>query len=102
MKFEGKQIAFGLNHVFYTFKNTIFELKTLALEGANIIPIMEEKTLKIAKNHNEAINFIEEIEKSTNNKIIISEEEVENIEMDAIIAAPFCRKSYCKTCIFYI
>lgn len=98
MKLEGKKIAFGLTSTFYAFKNTIKEMKNIILEGGKIIPIMPIDTYT----DNRCINFANNIEDFSKRKIILSEEEADSEEADILVIAPCSRKSYCKTCIFYI
>ena len=62
---------------------------------------MLQDTYNNAFRHRNLSDYIQDIEKISNKKIIFREEEAENIEVDVIIAAPFCRKSYCKTEQFY-
>ncbi len=96
MNLEGKTIAFGLNNVFYAFKNTIEEIRKIIKSGANVIPIMQ-----IEKEDKYKI-LIEEIEKITGKKIVSTEDEVEKIEADILVISPCSRKYYIKTCNSYI
>lgn len=98
MKLKDKQIAFGLTSCFYTFKNTIAEMKNIALEGGKIIPIMQNDTYTTDSKYGKALDFTRQIEKIANRKIIISKEEVEKIKMDITVIAPCSRNPYSKAC----
>lgn len=102
MKLRDKKIAFGLTSCFYTFKNTIAEMKNITLEGGKIIPIMQEDTYNTDSKYGKALDFTKQIEKLSNKKIITSKEELEKIKMDITVIAPCSRNPHCKTCKFYI
>ena len=70
--------------------------------GGEVIPIMLEDTYNNAFKHRNLSNYIKELEEISNRKIIFKEEEAERIDVDVIVAAPFSRKSYCKTKHIYI
>lgn len=88
MKLKDKKIAFGLTSTFYAFPNTIVEIKNIIHEGGEVIPIMPIETYYADK---KSENFIKDIEKITNKKIIIDEVEAEKIEADIIVIAPCSR-----------
>lgn len=102
MKLEGKKIAFGLTNVFYAFKDTIAEIRNIKRSGGEIIPIMLSDTYNGISKYGKLAEFAEEIEKISNRKIVYTEEEAEKIDVDIIVSAPFCRKSYCKTLCIYL
>lgn len=102
MKLKDKKIAFGLTNVYYAFPNTIREIKNIIFEGGEVIPIMPIDTYKADNQYYDVSSFIKDIETITNKKIIISDIEAEKVEADIIVIAPCSRKSYRKTCIFYI
>ena len=99
MNLQGKRIAFGLTDVFYTFKNTIIEMKNIIDIGGEILPIMSIDTYSF---DNKYKNFEDEIEDISCKKIIKGVEEVEKIEADILIIVPCSRKYYLKTCNKYI
>lgn len=91
MKLKGRKIAFGLTDCFYAFKNTIAEMRDIALEGGKIIPIMPLDTYNTNSKFYKSTDFIKEIESISNRKIIINEEETERVEADIMIIAPCSR-----------
>lgn len=94
MNLKDKKIAFGLTDVFYTFSNTILEMKKITENGGKLIPIIQ-------KNEKYA-DFIKEIQEISNRIIIDSYEEAERIEADILVIAPCSRKCYFKACVFNI
>lgn len=57
---------------------------------------MLQDTYSDAFKHRNLSDYIKEIENLSNRKIIFKEEEAEKIDVDIIVAAPFCRKPYSK------
>ena len=94
MKLTGKKIAFGLTDVFYTFNNTIIEMQNIIKEGGEVIPIMPIDTYKTDSKYYKSCDFIKDIEKIANRRIINSREEAENVEADVLVIAPCSRRSY--------
>ena len=92
MNLKGKNIGFCLTGSFCTLKNTILQMKELVKEEANVLPIMSFNTYKIDSKFGKAIDFIKEIEKITQNKIINTIEDAEPIGpkkmTDIMIIAP--------------
>ena len=91
MKIEGKRIAFGLTSTFYAFRNTINEMKNIATQGGEIIPIMPIDTYKTDSKYYKSIDFIKDIENITKKKIILMDEEADREEADILVIAPCCR-----------
>ncbi len=85
-------IGFAMTGSFCTFKKVIPEIKELVSRGANVIPIMSENAQRFDTRFGKAKDFIQEIEKITNNKIINSIDTAEPIGpkkmLDVIIVAP--------------
>lgn len=92
MKLKKKMIAFGLTNVFYTFRDTMSEMKTITLEGGNIIPIMSFNTYDGSCRYGKISDFSNKIENITKKKIIYSVEEAEKVEADIMVIAPCSRK----------
>lgn len=92
MNLKNKNIGFCLTGSFCTFKNTILQMKELVKEEVNLIPIMSYNAYKTDTKFGNAKNFIEDIERITNNKIINTIEEAEPIGpknmTDIMIIAP--------------
>lgn len=92
MNLKDKNIGFCLTGSFCTFKNTILQMKELVKEKANVIPIMSYKAYKSDTKFGKAKDFIEEIEKITNNSIIHKIKDAEPIGpknmTDIMIIAP--------------
>ena len=92
MNLKNKNIGFCLTGSFCTFKNTILQMKELVKEEVNLIPIMSYNAYKTDTKFGNAKNFIEEIERITNNKIINTIEEAEPFGpknmTDVLIIAP--------------
>ena len=92
MNLKGKNIGFCLTGSFCTFKNTILQMKELAKEEANILPIMSFNAYNINSKFGKAEDFINEIEEITQNKIIHTIEDAEPIGpkkmTDIMIIAP--------------
>lgn len=93
-------IGFALTGSFYTFENTIFQIKKIVEEGANVIPIMSFNSYNINSKVSKAVNFKEQIESITKNKIINTIEEAEPIGpkqmTDIMVIAPCSRQYNCK------
>ena len=70
LNLKDKNIIFCLTGSFCTFKSTIFQMKELVKEHANIIPIMSYRAYNYNTKYGKAKEFIEEIEKLTNREII--------------------------------
>ena len=70
MKLKDKNVGFIFTGSFCMFKTTIEQLKNIKREGANIIPIMSYNAYKLDSKFGKAKDFIDEIEKITENKII--------------------------------
>ncbi len=102
MKLEGKKIGFVMTGSFCTFKKTIEQLKKIVKEKAEVIPIMSYNAYNMDTKFGKANDFIEEIEKITQNKIIHSINDAEPIGpkhmTDIMLIAPATRKYYGKTC----
>lgn len=92
MKLKDKNIGFCFTGSFCTFKNTIFQLKELVKEKANIKPIMSYNAYKTDSKFGKAKDFIKEIEELTGNKIIHTIKDAEPIGpknmTDIMIIAP--------------
>ena len=92
MILKNKNIGFCLTGSFCTFKNTILQMKELVKEEANILPIMSYNAYKLNSKFGKSKEFIEEIEKITNNKIVHTIEDAEPIGpkhlTDIMIIAP--------------
>lgn len=102
MKLENKRIGFCLTGSFCTFKNTITQIKEIVKQGAKVVPIMSYNAFNLDTKFGTARDFIEEIERITESKIINTIQEAEPIGpkklTDIMIIAPCSRKYYCKTC----
>lgn len=102
MKLEGKKIGFVMTGSFCTFKKTIEQLKKIVKEKAEVLPIMSYNAYNMDTKFGKANDFIEEIEKITQNKIIHSINDAEPIGpkhmTDIMLIAPATRKYNGKTC----
>jgi len=89
MVLQNKKIAFGITSAFYAMERTIPQIKSLILEGAEIIPIMSFNSYNIKT---KSQNTILEIEKITGQKIVHTIEEAEpighKIETDIMAIIP--------------
>ena len=96
MEVKGKKIGFVLTGSFCTFKKTIPIMKELIKKGAEIIPIMSFNSYNMDTKFGKAKDFINEIEKITNKKIIHTIEDSEPLGpkkmTDIMIIAPCSRK----------
>lgn len=92
MDLKDKNIGFCLTGSFFTFKNTILQIKELVKEEANIFPIMSNNAYKIDTKFGKSIDYIKEIEYITGNKIIYTIKDAEpfgyKIMTDIMIIAP--------------
>lgn len=70
MTLEGKKIGYVFTGSFCTFRKSIEEMKKIKKQNAIIIPIMSYNSYTLNTKFGEAKDFIEEIEKITENKII--------------------------------
>ena len=99
MKLEGKKVGFVLTGSFCTFKNTIPQIKKIADEGAEVIPIMSNHAYELDTKFGIASDFIKEIETITDKKIIHKIQDAEPIGpkslTDIIVVAPATRKYNC-------
>ena len=102
MNLENKNIGYCFTGSFCTFNKSINELKKIVNLNANVIPIMSFNSYNLDTKFGKAIDFINEIEKITKNKIIHSIQEAEPIGpkkmFDILIIAPCSRKYNIKTC----
>jgi len=92
MELKDRKIAFCLTSSFYTFKNTIKQIKKIIEKGGKVIPIMSENSYNTDTKFGKAQNFIDEIETITDKKIIHTIYEAEQLGIkeitDILIAAP--------------
>ena len=70
MTLEGKKIGYVFTGSFCTFRKSIEQMKKIKKQNAIIIPIMSYNSYTLDTKFGEAKDFIEEIEKITENKII--------------------------------
>ena len=92
MNLKDKKIVFCITGSFCNFKNIILQMKELAKEKANIIPIMSYTAYNIDTKFGKAKDYIKEIEDITGKTIIHTIKDVEkflskNIN-DIMIIAP--------------
>ena len=103
MKLKNKNIVFCMTGSFYTFKNTIIQMKELVKEEANVIPIMSYQAYKLDTKFGKAKDYINEIEKITGNKIIHTIKSAETINskniIDIMIIAPCTGNTLAKLCL---
>ena len=92
MDLKGIKIGFVLTGSFCTFKKVIPKIKELKDKNANIIPIMSYNAYNLDTKFGKAEDFIIEIEKITENKIIHTIQDAEPIGpknlTDIMIIAP--------------
>lgn len=92
VKLEGKRIGFVFTGSFCTFRKTIEELKKIVKEKAKVIPIMSEHSYTMDTKFGNAIDFINEIEDITNEKILHTIQDVEPLgpkdRLDILVVAP--------------
>ena len=70
MTLEGKKIGYVFTGSFCTFRKSIEQMKEIKKQNAIIIPVMSYNSYTLDTKFGEAKDFIEEIEKITENKII--------------------------------
>lgn len=92
MDLKDKNIGFCLTGSFCAFKNTILQMKELIKEEANVIPIMSYTAYKVDSKYGNAKDYIKEIEKLTQRRIIHTTKDAEligpKIITDILIIAP--------------
>lgn len=92
MEIKNKKIGFVLTGSFCTFKKVIPQIKKLKELGADILPIMSNNSYNLDTKFGKAEDFIKEIEKITENKIIHSIQDAEPIGpnhlTDIMLVAP--------------
>lgn len=92
MQLEGKRIGFVFTGSFCTFRKTIEELKKIVKAKAKVIPIMSEHSYTMDTKFGNAIDFINEIEDITNEKILHTIQDVEPLcpkdMLDILVVAP--------------
>lgn len=92
MNLEGKRIGFVMTGSFCTFRKTIDEQKKIVNQKANVIPIMSENSYTMDTKFGKAMDFINEVENITKNKILHTIQEVEPLGpkdmLDILVVAP--------------
>ena len=92
MILEGKKIGYVFTGSFCTFKKSIEQLKKIAKQKAEIIPIMSYNSYNLDTKFGKAEDFIKEIEEITGHKIISTIQGAEPIGpkhlTDIMIIAP--------------
>lgn len=92
MDFGGKNIGYALTGSFCTFADTIKQMKILKELNANLFPIFSFNAQTINTRFGQAIDFINQIEELTGNKVIKTIDEAEPIGprnfLDAFVVAP--------------
>ena len=92
MDLKNKKIGFVFTGSFCTFSKTIPKMKELINQGADIIPIMSFNSYNLDTKFGKAKDFIDEIEKITQKKIINTIQETEPIGpkhlTDIMVVAP--------------
>ena len=92
MDLKNKKIGFVFTGSFCTFSKTIPKMKELINRGADIIPIMSFNSYNLDTKFGKAKDFIDEIEKITQKKIIHTIQEAEPIGpkhlTDIMVVAP--------------
>lgn len=100
MELSEKTIGFALTGSFCTYRKVIPEIQKLKLTGANIIPVMSEISCSTDTRFGKALDFINEIEEITENKVITSIKDAEPIGpkkiLDLLIVAPCTGNSISK------
>lgn len=98
MELKGIKIGFVLTGSFCTFQKVIPKIKELIKQEAEVIPIMSFNAYNIDTKFGKAKDFIKEIEKITNKKIIHTIVDAEPIGpkkmTDIMVVAPCSRKYY--------
>ena len=102
MELKDKKIGFCLTGSFYIFEKVIYQMKELIKEEATIIPIMSNAAYNVDDKFKEKKNYIKQIEKLTNRKIIHTIKNAEQIIskniMDVLIIAPCTGNTIAKLC----
>ena len=92
LELKGKKIGFCFTASYYALKSSIDEIKKLVKKGTEIIPIMSYDVYYNDSKFGKAQDFINDIEKITNKKVIHTMQEAEYIydlyELDIMIIAP--------------
>lgn len=103
MEVKGKNIGFVLTGSFCTFKKTIPQIKKLKKLGASILPIMSKHSYTLDTKFGKAQDFISEIEKICNKKIIHTLQDAEPIGpkhlTDIMIVAPASGNTMAKLAV---
>lgn len=71
MTLNNKKVGFVMTGAFYTFKNTLIEMKKLASKGADILPIMSYNAYELDTKFGEAKEIIKQIKEITGKEEII-------------------------------
>ena len=85
MNLEGRKIGFVLTSSFCAFRKTIDELKKIAKENAEVFPIMSNSSYTINTKYGNAIDFIDEIEKITQKKVLHTIEEIRFVDFKNVV-----------------
>ncbi len=92
MKLKGKKVGFVLTGSFCTFKNTIEQMENMIKEEAEVIPIMSYNAYNLDTKFGKSSDFIKQIEKITQRKIIHTIQDAEPIGpknlTDIMLVAP--------------
>lgn len=92
MNLEGKRIGIVMTGSFCTFRKTIDEIKKIVKLKAKVIPIMSANSYTMDTKFGKAKDFINEIEEVTQEKILHTIQEVEQLGpkdmLDIIAVAP--------------
>lgn len=103
MEVKGKNIGFVLTGSFCTFRKTIPQMKKLKDLGASILPIMSKHSYILDTKFGKAQDFISEIEKICENKIIHTIQDAEPIGpkhlTDIMIIAPASGNTMAKLAV---
>lgn len=103
MEVKEKNIGFVLTGSFCTFKKTIPQIKKLKKLGASILPIMSKHSYTLDTKFGKAQDFISEIEKICNKKIIHTLQDAEPIGpkhlTDIMIVAPASGNTMAKLAV---
>jgi len=97
---NAKRIGFIFTGSFCSFRKTIEELKKIIKLGAQVVPIMSEKSYTLDTKYGKASEFIEEIENITGTKILHTIQEVEPLGpkdmLDIMVVAPSTSNTIAK------
>lgn len=92
MLLEKKRIGFALTGSFCTFEKVLPQVEKLIREGADILPVMSEKSASFDTRFGEAVNFIQQLEEMTGKKVMQSILQAESIGpknlVDLMLVAP--------------